>query len=69
MLDYLRSFRIFQIAIFDVVATIIGAYLLDKYLNINDLIFTIVFTFLLGIIVHRLLNIRTTVDKFLFPNL
>ena len=68
----LRSYKVFQIAVFDVVATIVGAFLLWKGLiHFTELKLSFFFVtcvmFLLGILAHRIFGIRTTVDKFLFP--
>ena len=65
-----HRFRIFNIAIVDVTLTIIGAYVvhiffLKKY--IPHFWATLLFAFILGIIVHRLFCVRTTIDKLLFP--
>ena len=68
---YLRSFRVLKIALFDVIVTILGALLVVFLLN-RTMNFKIKYRdgvigmFLLGIIVHRLFDIPTTVDKFLF---
>jgi hypothetical protein len=72
ILGKLRSFKVFQIAIFDVVATIFGAFLLWKglthFTELNlSFLFVVCGMFLLGIVSHRIFGIRTTVDKFLFP--
>lgn len=61
----LHSIRLFDIAIIDVIMTLIGAYLLSLYFKIK-LIYTIVGLFTFGIICHRLFCVRTTVDKILF---
>ena len=60
-------YRIFNIAIVDVVLTILLAYGISWYFNYPFLP-TLGILFLLGIFVHRLFCVRTTVDKFLFPN-
>jgi len=60
-----HSHRIFNIAIVDVVSTIIGAYIISKIGNYN-FNSTLIILFLLGIILHRLFCVRTTIDKILF---
>ena len=60
-----HSYRIFNISIVDTVCTIISAYLISIYYNIEFKEITIVI-FLLGIIIHRLFCVKTTIDKFLF---
>jgi hypothetical protein len=60
-----HSYRIFNIAIVDVLLTILAAYFLSiitKY----KLVYTILFMFILGIISHRIFCVRTTIDKLLF---
>jgi hypothetical protein len=63
----IHKYRIFNIAIFDVLITLIFAFIISYVFNIN-LIITIVLLFLSGIIVHRIFCVRTTVDKLLFPS-
>ncbi len=60
-----HSYRLFNIAIIDVVCTIIGAYFISNYLKIDIKEVTIIL-FLLGILLHRLFCVKTTVDKILF---
>lgn len=60
-----HSYRIFNIAIIDVICTIIGAYFISNYWNL-DIKEVLIVLFLLGIIIHRLFCVETTIDKFLF---
>ena len=60
-----HSFRIFNIAIVDVLLTILAAYIMSYFTN-YELIYTLIFMFILGIISHRIFCVRTTVDKVLF---
>ena len=60
-----HSFRIFNIAIVDVLLTILAAYIISYFTN-YELIYTLIFMFILGIISHRIFCVRTTVDKVLF---
>ena len=63
-----HSYRVFNVAIVDVVLTIIAAYPINKYLLPQYNYLTIMISlFILGIILHRLFCVRTTVDKLLFP--
>jgi hypothetical protein len=62
----IHSYRIFNLAILDIIITIILGYIisiLTKYKLSN----TLIVLFLLGIIVHRIFCVRTTIDKLLFP--
>ena len=62
-----HSYRIFDIAIVDVLFTVIAGYLIHLYiLPQYNTIYILFFLFLLGIILHRLFCVRTTVDKILF---
>mgnify|MGYP001414743240 CR=1 FL=1 len=62
-----HSYRLFNIAIVDVLSTIIVSYYLHKYIFINQS-FLCVFIglFIIGILLHRLFCVRTTIDKILF---
>ena len=62
-----HSYRYMNIALVDVAFTILLAkffqfYFLNKY-NIFIILF---FTFILGILIHRLFCVKTTIDKLLF---
>ncbi len=61
----LHSYRIFNIAIVDVLLTILAAYILSILTNYK-FIYTTIFMFILGIISHRVFCVRTTIDKLLF---
>ena len=63
----IHSYRVFGLAIADVIMTIIGAYLIAYFTNQN-FIYTLIIFFISGIILHRLFCVRTTIDKLLFPN-
>jgi len=60
-----HAYRIFDIAIVDVVATILSAFFISKFLNFKFRN-TLIILFLIGIILHRLFCVRTTLDKLLF---
>jgi len=62
----IHSYRIFGIAIADVVMTLIGAWLISYFLKYS-FVNTSITLFVLGIILHRVFCVRTTVDKLLFP--
>ena len=62
-----HSYRFLGVAIVDVIFTIIGAWIISYFTN-KSFIFTMIFLFLLGIMLHRLFCVRTTIDKLLFPN-
>jgi len=62
-----HSYRIFNIAIVDVLLTIILGFIISLLTNYK-LIYVLIFLFLLGIFMHRLFCVRTTIDKILFNN-
>jgi hypothetical protein len=62
----IHSYKIFNISIVDVLLTIIGAYIIYLFFpKINYFIILILF-FILGIILHKIFCVRTTIDKYLF---
>ena len=63
----IHSYRFMNVAIVDVIMTIIAAILISYLFNIS-LFYTLIALFVLGIILHRLFCVRTTIDKLLFPN-
>ena len=62
-----HSYRLFNVAIVDVVFTFIGAYILNKYIFPEYEYYKVLIgLFLLGIILHRIFCVRTTIDRFIF---
>lgn len=61
-----HSYRIFNIAILDVLLTIAGAYGIYRLFPKYNYWFILIFLFILGIILHRLFCVKTTIDKLLF---
>ena len=62
----IHSYRLFGVAIADVIMTVIGAFLISKFSNYS-FFYTLLFLFVLGIILHRIFCVRTTIDKLIFP--
>lgn len=60
-----HSYRLYDIAIIDVIMTLIFSYIINIITTIN-LYKIIIILFILGIIMHRLFCVRTTIDKLLF---
>jgi hypothetical protein len=60
-----HSYRILDLAIVDVIMTIIGAIIIAYLFNFNYML-TIIILFLIGIIMHRVFCVNTTIDKILF---
>lgn len=61
-----HSIRIYNIAIFDVILTIISAIIIHKIVPFVNIYMMVFLLFILGIIMHRLFCVRTTIDKLLF---
>ena len=64
----LHSYRVYNIAIIDVLLTFLLAkfiqyYILEEY----DFCLILCCCFIAGIVIHRVFCVRTTVDKLLFP--
>jgi hypothetical protein len=62
----IHSYRLFGFALADIVMTIIGAYILSLLFGWTYWK-TLLGLFLLGIALHRLFCVKTTLDKILFP--
>lgn len=63
----IHSYRLFGVAIVDVIMTFVGAFFVSKIFRTNYLRTTIAL-FILGIILHRAFCVETTIDKLLFRN-
>lgn len=61
----IHSWRIFDVAMADVLQTLLGAALISYVFKL-PLIYCVVGLFLLGIILHRLFCVKTTVDRWIF---
>jgi len=62
-----HSIRLGGVAIVDVIMTLIGAYIIARIAR-TSFVWTAAGFFLLGIILHRLFCVRTTLDKLLFSH-
>lgn len=60
-----HAYRIFNIAIVDVIFTLLGAYAVIKYFNTSPG-WTIFGAFLLGVIAHKIFCVKTTLNSFIF---
>jgi hypothetical protein len=58
----IHSYRVFDVAIVDVLGTLLIAYLISK----KHFVITAILLFILGIALHRIFCVRTTIDKLLF---
>jgi len=62
----IHSYRLFGLAIIDVIMTIIGAFIISYFLK-KSFLYTLIIIFILGIILHKVFCVRTTIDKIIFP--
>ena len=62
----IHSYRLFNIAIADVIMTFIGSFIIS-YLFHTSFMWTLFILFILGIILHYIFCVKTTIDKLLFP--
>jgi len=60
-----HSHRFLGIAIVDVISTIIGALIISYIFN-DNFFSILLLLFLIGIVLHRLFCVNTTINKFLF---
>ena len=60
-----HSYRLFGLAIVDVIMTIVGSYVISYVFRVS-FVYTLCIVFILGILLHRYFNVRTTIDKMLF---
>lgn len=61
----IHSYRLFNLAIMDIILTLLGSYVISKSYKLNYYDITIKL-FILGIILHKIFCVKTTVDKLLF---
>jgi uncharacterized membrane protein len=61
-----HSYRLFNIAVADVLLTIALAYVVYMFMPGYSFLYILIGLFLLGIVAHRVFCVRTTVDKLLF---
>jgi hypothetical protein len=61
-----HSYRIFNIAIVDVLLTILAAFVIHLFTPKYNFIYILLGLFITGIILHRIFCVKTTIDKLLF---
>jgi hypothetical protein len=61
-----HSYRLFNIAYIDVLFTVITAWLISHFFKLS-FGYTLAILFLLGIVMHRMFCVRTTIDKLIWP--
>lgn len=63
----IHSHRFCDIAYIDVLLTFLGAYLIQKaFCPETEYYKVLLFLFILGIILHRIFDVKTTVDRLIF---
>lgn len=62
----IHQYRLFGLAIVDVIFTFIGAYILYKIFKKYSFWVYLISLFVLGIILHHLFGVKTTIEKVLF---
>ena len=60
-----HMYRLYDISIVDVILTILGSIIIAYVFNV-DYVQTIILLFILGIIMHRMFCVDTTINKFIF---
>jgi len=66
----IHSIRFMNISVMDVLLTILLAIIIQKYVFIEtDILIILLWTFILGILIHRIFCVKTTIDKLLFESL
>ena len=66
--NWIHDYRIFNIAVFDLLCILIGGILIHynigyKYISLMNIY---ILLFILGIIMHKLFNVNTTINKLIF---
>ena len=63
----IHSIRICNIAVIDVLLTVFGAFIIHLFFQKYNYFIFLLFLFIIGIILHRIFCVKTTIDKLLFP--
>lgn len=63
----LHSYRVFNLSVLDILFTFLLAKFVQYYImEDTEFIIVLICCFIVGIIVHRIFCVRTTIDKLLF---
>ena len=66
----IHSIRFMNISVIDVLLTILLAIFIKTYMfNETEMSIILLGTFIIGIIIHRIFCVKTTIDKLLFESL
>ena len=61
----IHSYRFLNLAMVDIIGTIVIAIIIAKNFNLNIWL-TVIIAFIIGIILHRLFCVNTTINKLIF---
>jgi hypothetical protein len=61
-----HRFRLFHLAVVDVLATVVVGIIINYFYPKYRLIYILGSLFIMGMILHRMFCVRTTIDKLLF---
>jgi len=61
----IHSIRLFDLAVMDILFTVILAYVISKKFK-KDFKLTLIACFVAGIVLHRIFGVKTTIDGVLF---
>ena len=62
----IHSYRVFNIAIMDVIFTFLAAFIIYLFMPQYNYLVILLFLFITGIILHHIFCVKTTIDKLLF---
>tara|TARA_B100000902_G_C27123227_1_gene819761 strand:- start:347 stop:592 length:246 start_codon:yes stop_codon:yes gene_type:complete len=63
----LHSYRVFNLSVLDILFTFLLAKVVQYYImEETEFIIVLIYCFIVGIIIHRIFCVRTTIDKLLF---
>ena len=63
----LHSYRVFNLSVLDILFTFLLAKFVQYYImEETEFIIVLIYCFIVGIIIHRIFCVRTTIDKLLF---
>ena len=63
----MHAYRIFDIAYIDVIITLIVAFFIQKaFCPKTEYYKVLLFYFIFGIIIHRIFDVKTTIDRLIF---
>lgn len=62
----LHSYRVFNIAIVDVIFTCLAAFIISLFMPQYNYLVILLLLFITGIILHHIFCVKTTIDKLIF---